>query len=491
MGKVYIAGAGPGDKGCLTLKVKDIIEKADVILYDNLVSDEIIALSKPEAILVDVGKISGFHKVKQENINKYLIDYASKFDKVLRLKGGDPFVFGRGAEEVLELAKSGVSFEIMPGVSSVTSVPESIGVPITYREIASSFYVITGKKKKDTPLKDEDYKRFANLKDTTLIFMMSMKIANEIATKLIKNGKDENTPAVVISNGTLANEKKYHHTLKSLSKLQNTDIFEMPGMLVVGEVANLSESLTSKHTKPLNSRRIIINVPKEKGDRLEQKLYALGAQVVNISTNSLEKSYNKQEFKNLIENLKAYEYLCFTSTYAVDSFFEILYENDIDIRSFGHLKFAAVGKTTKQALKNKGILTDVLPDEYNGLSLSQKLINIKADNIICLLPKDVKSDLYEELLKNKKNCLRFDIYKKISRKIKVYNERLDDIYVFTSSSSVYGLASQYEDNHFENKLAFCIGSSTQNTAKNYHFKTIVSKKASLDELVNCIVEYFK
>lgn len=146
-GKVYIAGAGAGDVGCLTLKVKDIIEKADIILYDNLVSDEILSFSSPKAVLVDVGKIASFHKLKQEDTNNLLIEFSKKYDIVLRLKGGTPFVFGRGAEEAEVLLKNDVDFEIMQGVSSVTSVPESMGIPLTHREFASSFYVVTGRKK--------------------------------------------------------------------------------------------------------------------------------------------------------------------------------------------------------------------------------------------------------------------------------------------------------------------------------------------------------
>ncbi len=290
-GKVYIAGAGAGDVGCLTLKVKDIIEKADIILYDNLVSDEILSFSSPKAVLVDVGKIASFHKLKQEDINNLLIEFSKKYDIVLRLKGGTPFVFGRGAEEAEVLLKNYVDFEIMQGVSSVTSVPESMGIPLTHREFASSFYVVTGRKKRDFDLNEDDYKRIASLKDTTLVFMMSVAKANIIAQNLISAGKDKNTKAAIISNGTLANAQKYEYTLEELSQVEDTGIFDTPGMLIVGEVVELSDKLNSSSKKLLNGKRIIINVPKEKGDKLQKKLYNLGAQVLNVSTNCLEKKY--------------------------------------------------------------------------------------------------------------------------------------------------------------------------------------------------------
>lgn len=489
MGKVYIAGAGPGDKGCLTLKVKDIIQKADIILYDNLVSDEIISLAKPDSKLVDVGKIAGFHKVNQENTNKYLIEYSKKYDIVLRLKGGDPFVFGRGAEEALELYYANVDFEIMQGVSSVTSVPESVGIPITHRDFASSFYVITGKKKKDKELDKEDYYNMSKLKDTSLIFMMSIKNANLIAKNLIEAGKDKNTPSTIISNGTNANEKLYKFTLEQLSQIEDTDIFEMPGILIVGEVTNLSDKLNFKVKKPLNGKRIIINVPKEKGDRFEKRLYDLGAKVLNLSTNYLEKSYDKKEFKAVFDNIKDYEYICFTSSYCVDIFFELLFENSIDIRVLSNLKFAAVGNITAQSLKNKNIIPDIMPQYYSGLELAKKLIDKKADNILCILPQEIDSDLYNELIQKGINVKRLDIYKKKSTKVKLYREKKEDIYAFTSSSSVEGLVNSYNEDYFKDRLAYCIGKTTSSTAEKYGFKTIISENANLDSLIDCIVKH--
>ena len=488
MGKVYIAGAGPGDKGCLTLKVKDIIEKADIILYDNLVSDEIISLAKKEAKLVDVGKIAGYHKVNQENINKYLIEYSQKYDIVLRLKGGDPFVFGRGAEEALELYYANIDFEIMQGVSSVIGVPESVGIPITHRDFSSSFYVITGKKKKDIELEKDDYNNIANLKNTTLIFMMSMKSSNLIAKNLIEVGKDKNTPSTIISNGTKENEKLYKFTLEELSKIEDTDIFEMPGILVVGEVTKLSDKLNSKLKKPLNGKKIIINVPKEKGDRFEKRLYELGAKVLNLSTNYLEKSYDKNEFKKVFDNIKLYEYICFTSSYSVDIFFELLFENSIDIRTLSHLKFAAVGNITSQNLKDKNIIPDIMPQDYRGLELAKKLIYEKANNILCILPQEVDSDLYNELIQKGINVKRLDIYKKKIKKVRLYRQGKEDIYAFTSSSSVEGLVNSYDKYYFKDRLAYCIGKTTAKTAQKYGFKTIMSENANLDSLIECIVK---
>lgn len=519
-GKVYIAGAGAGDVGCLTLKVKDIIEKADIILYDNLVSDEILSLSSPKAVLVDVGKIASFHKLKQEDINNLLIEFSKKYDIVLRLKGGTPFVFGRGAEEAEVLLKNDVDFEIMQGVSSVTSVPESMGIPLTHREFASSFYVVTGRKKRDFDLNEDDYKKIASLKDTTLVFMMSVAKANIIAQNLISAGKNKNTKAAIISNGTLANAKKYEYTLEELSQVKDTGIFDTPGMLIVGEVVKLSDKLNSLSKKLLNGKRIIINVPKEKGDKLQKKLYNLGAQVLNVSTNCLEKKYDRKEILNFFDNnnerqlkilqeeiikevneknsnklLKKLEninngYICFTSAYAVDIFFEILKENSIDIRQLFGYKICVVGSATSDKLKSYGIISDIMPNIYDAKSLAEELINQRARKVICILPHNIQSDLYTKLLENNIDCVRINIYEKKSKKVKIYREKTDDIYVFTSSSSVTGLVNSYEKEHFRGSLAFCIGKQTQKSAEQYGFNTVMSDNATIDELIRCIEKYY-
>lgn len=279
--KVYIVGAGSGDIGNLTLKVYELIKKADVILYDNLVSDEIILLSKSSTILVDVGKISGYHKVKQDEINKLLVQYAKMHPTVLRLKGGDPFIFGRGAEEALYLLENNIDFEVLPGISSIISVPASFGIPLTHRDLSSSFYVVTGKKKDGNTLDEDDYTNFSSMQNTTLVFLMSTNIYNKIASGLIKAGKNPNTKAVILSRGTTSKAKKYEYLLSDLSKIDDTSIFDMPSILLVGEVVNLSEKLNPP-TKILSNKRFIVNIPNQKNDYLIQKLREKGAQVVNL-----------------------------------------------------------------------------------------------------------------------------------------------------------------------------------------------------------------
>ncbi len=488
MKKVYIAGSGSGDIGNLTLKVKNIIETADVIFYDNLVSDEIISLSKRDAILYDVGKISGNHRVKQEDTNKLLVEYAQKYDKVLRLKGGDPFVFGRGAEEAQELFDAGIDFEIMPAVTSVTSVPASIGIPVTHRDYASSFFVITARKKKDVGLDEQDFRELANLSNTTLIFMMSTSSAKIIAQGLIKAGKDADTNVMIISNGTKYNSKKYSYTLETLSKIENNVKFEMPGMIVVGDVVLLSKQLDKSNAKTLSKKRIIINVAREKENRLEKKLYELGADVLNVSTNTLIKKYEKSEFLDIMNNVKKYKYICFTSVYAVDVFFDILKENNIDIRNFNSIKIACVGIATYDRLKNKNIIADIVPKDYNAKSLAKKLIEQNADNILLISPHSIESDLFDDLKSYNKNVKRLDLYEQKIGKVRIYTQSVDDIYAFTSASSVLGLVNSYDENHFVGKTAFCIGEKTQQVAEKYGFNTIKSEKATVDSLVDCIVK---
>lgn len=488
--KVYIVGAGSGDIGNLTLKVYELIKKADVILYDNLVSDEIILLSKSSTILVDVGKISGYHKVKQDEINKLLVQYAKMHPTVLRLKGGDPFIFGRGAEEALYLLENNIDFEVLPGISSIISVPASFGIPLTHRDLSSSFYVVTGKKKDGNTLDEDDYTNFSSMQNTTLVFLMSTNIYNKIASGLIKAGKNPNTKAVILSRGTTSKAKKYKYLLSDLSKIDDTSIFDMPSILLVGEVVNLSEKLNPP-TKILSNKRFIVNIPNQKNDYLIQKLREKGAQVVNLSTNILRKKYEIQKFNQILNNIKSYDYMCFSSTYSVEVFFEILSENNFDIRDLSNVKICAVGSSTSKALLRKGIICDFIPNKYDAKTLAHQLIKLNPKSVICILPHNIQSDLYDILCENNIKSEKLCIYSSKIGNVRVYTEEDDDIFVFTSSYGVLGLTNSYKENHFSQKLAFCIGEKTQSTAKRLGFKTIVSEKSTYDSLIQLICEFYE
>ncbi|EFM39300.1 uroporphyrinogen-III C-methyltransferase [[Eubacterium] yurii subsp. margaretiae ATCC 43715] len=487
--KVYIAGAGSGDIGNLTVKVYEIIQNADVILYDNLVSDEIILLSKKTAILVDVGKISGYHKLKQDEINSLLVQYAQKYKIVLRLKGGDPYIFGRGGEEALYLFENNVDYEVLPGISSIGSVPASFGIPLTHRDLSSSFYIVTGRKKNSKTLDENDFINLSNMKNTTLVFLMSTNIYDKIAKGLINAGKSPDTKSVILSRGTTAKAKKFEYSLLDLSNIKDMSIFETPSILLVGDVVSLSEKL-SPTPKLLTNKRFILNIPRKKNDYLIRKLRENGAQVVNLSTNLLEKNYDKMHFTNIIKSIKAYDYLCFSSTYAVDVFFEILSENNFDIRDLYNVKICAVGPSTSNTLRNRNIICDLIPQNYDAKTLANQLIKLDAKNVVCILPHKVQSDLYDLLHKHNIKVERLDIYSSTIGKVRLYNEEDDDIFVFTSSYGVLGLVESYKKNHFTSKLAFCIGEKTKQTAEKFGFKTLVAEKSTYDELLDLICKFY-
>ncbi len=379
--KVVLVGAGPGDIGLLTLKGLEYIKNADCIIYDRLLNPALLSMSKLTCEKIFVGKRNHHHTMKQDNINELLYEKSKDYKLVVRLKGGDPYVFGRGGEEALYLKKRGVEVEVVPGISSSIAALNAAGIPITHRGLSKGFQVITAHSRLDERT-NINYELLQD-KDVTLVFLMGLGHIKEISEELISAGRSKNTPAAVISNGTTNHQKKCVGTLSDITKKAADANIDSPAIIVVGEVVTLSSELNFFENRPLFGKKYFVptiknfNYSLEDGvvettnNELVNELINLGAEVFRLQSGSI--SPVKLDL-NEIKNFESDDIVVFTSANAVKAFFWNLYEvNNLDIRSLGKIKFAAIGSKTAASLRKFGIVADFVSKRQTGMDLAVTL----------------------------------------------------------------------------------------------------------------------
>jgi uroporphyrinogen III methyltransferase/synthase len=401
---VSLVGAGPGDAGLVTRKALECIRRADVIVYDNLISGSLLNEARLDAELIYVGKRSGAHHMKQEKINEVLVEHALTGKYVVRLKGGDPFIFGRGGEEALYLKQHGIPFEVVPGVSSCYSVPAYAGIPVTDRRYASSFHVITGHEsgQKGNPVLD--YETLA-LEEGTLVFLMGLKNLEEISSQLIAHGKPADTPAAVISCGTTARQRQAVSDLAHIVETAHAQQIPTPAICVVGDVVSLQQNLDwfgklSPDVKmPLAGIRVLATGTRYNAEEIEMEMSSLGAETVKVSVIESVSLENAAVCRAL-SRLKDYNWMVFTSGNGVELFFDLLRRENIDLRQMMHLKFACIGRKTAAALKQHGFICDFTPDNYSSTDLAEQWIpTLGADDRVLMLRAKEGSTVLPEKLK--------------------------------------------------------------------------------------------
>lgn len=466
---VSLVGAGPGDAGLFTRKGLECVRKADVIVYDNLISGSILNEARLDAELIYAGKRSSNHHLTQEEINSLLVEQAFLGKYVVRLKGGDPFIFGRGGEEALALAENGIPFQVVPGISSSYSVPAYGGIPVTQRGMASSFHVITGHEGAGKNREILDYATLAR-EEGTLIFLMGLKNLGKIAEQLLAWGKDKNTPAAVIQQGTTSGQKKVISTLEHVEEAARQAGIETPAITVVGAVVGLEEKLDWFGKGPLSGRRVLVTGSRYVAGETEAALKPYGAETVSVSVVESRLLWT-EKIRDALDHLGDYQWLVFTSGNGVDLFFELLRQQDIDLRRLMHAKFAVVGKKTAAALRRHGFSCDFVPSGFSGADLAREWIPalLKEERVLLLRARDGSLVLAKQLARAGVSFDDVPVYETWvdERRGEELNRviREADYVTVASGSAVRALCKMVENVADLKARVISIGPSTTETAK--------------------------
>jgi len=502
-GTVYLIGAGPGDPGLLTIKAKECIEHADVMVYDYLASPFLLNYAGKDAQIIYVGKKGGDHTLTQDKINLLLVEKAQQGLNVARLKGGDPFVFGRGGEEAQMLLSHGVPYEVIPGVTSAIAAPAYAGIPVTHRDHTSFVSFITGHEdptKKDTSMQWDVYAK----SNATLVFLMGVKNLENIVKNLIKHGKPSDTPIALVRWGTTARQQTVTGTLDTIVERVKAANLKSPAVIIIGHVVSLRDELAWFDKRPLFGKKIVITRARAQASGLVSTLSKLGAQCIEIPTIQIIPPEDIGPLKKSIKNIHHYDWLIFTSVNGVNFFFETLFDMGKDVRILGHLKFACIGPVTKERLKDFGIVSDILPETYRAESVIDAFSSINIKNKKVLLPraKKARTILPEELIKMGARVDEIAAYEtrlNAERKeelISLLENNGIDAITFTSSSTVSNFISLLESKDTKKLLKdvaiASIGPITSDTAKSLDIEPdIEAKDYTIQGLVDSLLTYYE
>jgi uroporphyrinogen III methyltransferase/synthase len=389
-GKVYLVGAGPGDSGLLTLRGAELLGGADVVVYDALVNPELLKLAPKTSEIIYGGKRAREHAIPQKGLNDLLIAKAREGKTVVRLKGGDPYVFGRGGEEAEKLADASIPFEVVPGVSSFVAVPNYAGVPLTHRDFCSRLTLITGHEDPTKEASSIDWPQVARTPGTKVIMMGTDRIG-EIARTLVANGLPAETPVVMVRWGTTGRQQSIEGTLDTIAAVAAETKIGPPTVAVIGEVVKLRSKLNWFEHRPLFGQRIVVTRAREQAAQFSRQLADLGAEVIEVPTIRIEPPTRREDIVDALLELNSYDWLIFTSPNGVTTFFEYFFRQFHDMRDIGGCRIAAVGPATAKKLKDLHLQVDLMPDEAMASSIAEAFAAYESiENLkICLLRAEV------------------------------------------------------------------------------------------------------
>lgn len=510
IGKVYLVGGGPGDPKLITLRGLEALKRADAVVYDRLAGPRLLGEIRPDAEVIYVGKRSQRHTMKQEDINRLLTELALAGKTVVRLKGGDPSVFGRVGEEAETLARHGIPFEIIPGVTSAIGVPAYAGIPLTHRDMASSFAVVTGYENPDKPELNVDWAKLAPAVDT-LVFLMGVAKIDTICRELIAHGRSPDTPVALIRWGTRPAQRTLVGTLQTIPDLVKQTGFKPPAVIVVGEVVRLRETLAWYEQKPLFGCRVLITRAAEQAGELAGKIDDLGGEAFEWPAIALREPEEADKLAALdaaLARLEQYDWIVFTSVNGVEYFLRRLKKIGGDIRRLAGAKIAAVGPRTAEALADRGLVADIRPAaRYQAEGLLGALLPVLApgDRVLLARGGQARELLPETLEAHGALVTDAVVYdnvparREVAEMIRLLERREIHVATFTSASTVHHLCDALEaaggkpaGDMLDETRVVCIGPLTREAAQKRGLRVAaMAREATLDDLVEAVVDVFQ
>jgi uroporphyrinogen III methyltransferase/synthase len=477
---IYLVGSGPGDLGLFTVKGVECLGRADAVVYDRLAPEALLAYARPGAELIYVGKKPGEPTMPQEEINALLVEFGRAGKTVVRLKGGDPYVFGRGGEEALELERAGLPFEVVPGVTSGIAAPAYAGIPVTQRGVSTSVAFVTGHEDPAKGEPDVDWKRLANGAETLVLYMGVGRL-EEITDELIAGGRDPDTPVACVRWGTLPEQRTVTGTLENIAQRVEEANLKPPAVTVVGDVVALREDgLAWFEKKPLFGRRVVVTRARAQAGELSRELETLGAAVFEFPTIEIKPPENFGPLDAAIRNLDSFDWIVFTSVNGVQAFVERLEHHGLDLRAVPRwAKLAAIGPATAQRVEGAGLRVDVTPDEYRAEALIGALTedSLRGKRILIPRAKVAREILPQELREAGAEVVVPPSYESVPsgegrERLKGLLENGEiDCVTFTASSTVENFVRSFgekEAGRLLSKTAVaCIGPVTANTARDH------------------------
>lgn len=468
-GVVYLVGAGPGDPGLMTARSLELIARADTIFYDRLIPPGALSGAREEAELVYVGKQPGVPSVPQEEIGERLIEAARAGKKVIRLKGGDPFVFGRGGEEGEALREAGIEFEVVPGVTAGVAATAYAGIPVTHRDDASAVAFVTGH---EDPAKEEsaiDWEALARFPGT-LVFYMGVKRLAENAASLIEAGRDPEEPAAAIERGTWPGQRTVEATLGTIAEAVEREQVKAPALIVVGEVARRREQLAWLERRPLHGRRVVVTRARAQASGLAKTLRDLGAEVVELPAIRIEPRIESAEVKEATANIGDYDLVCLTSPNGVRLLFEAMAAAGRDARALAGATVAAIGPGTARALAERGIVADVVPERFVAEALVEALANVAVEGRRVLVARAAEArDVLPEALRERAAevdvVALYETVREEPAAEEIEAAQSADYVTFTSSSTVTNLTAALGDRFPTAARIVSIGPITSESAR--------------------------
>jgi len=501
-GKVYLIGAGPGDPGLITVKGLECVKKADVVIYDYLANERILDHRRPESELIYVGKQGGRHTLPQEEINALIVQKAREGKIVARLKGGDPFIFGRGGEEAEELVDSGIPFDVVPGVTAATAVPTYAGIPLTHREHTASVAFVTGH---EDPTKEESKVHWNRIATGigTLVFFMGMKNLQSIVDNLTRHGRSPETPIALIQWGTRTDQRVVTGALRDIVTKVKEAKLGPPAIIVVGEVVRLREKLNWYESKPLFGKRIMVTRSRGQASVFADMLIDRGATTIELPTIDVVPPARWDELDKVINDVESYDWLIFTSANAVKFFMSRLRELGHDIRMLKGIRICTVGPKTAEILVDFGLRADLIPAEFKAEGVINALGGEKVKGKKFLIPRariarDIIPDKLKEAGAEVTVVTAYENVKPttdVARAVKLFEDKKISAVTFTSSSTVHNFVEMIGQKGYKTLLSgvsiACIGPVTAKTAEEYGMKIdVMPTSYTIPALVDALVDYY-